>query len=276
MRYDYRFITVLNGRGNLAFYFKQNLLTMLFREFAPLKPEFETVVISPSTLEHELVPSPDFMKQQDIKKKAVTFWIGNIVEDIAWITVSQWKEKWYEKCRVWRQYMEKNRMEFYSPSWVIDKQYLWLYDWLEQIVDLALPYYAWDAYNLRNHNWLVEIHASWYRVLLKWECDWWMDWQALFDNKTAKQRRKEDEMRDTRCYQARFYSRIQFLSHPEINEISFTYLIFQKNKKILLQDMTKYVTRKECEDFVWEKLKEYLTKVKAGEIKTSEEALDRL
>lgn len=40
--------------------------------------------------------------------------------------------------------------------------------------------------------------------------------------------------------------------------------------------MTHILTREECETFVWDKLKEYLTKVHNGEIKTSEEALDRL
>lgn len=249
---------------------------MLSFEFAPLKEEYETIVISPSTLEHELVPTPDFMKQSDLRKRAMTFRAGNIIEDIVWVTITQWKEKGYEKCNIWRQYMNKSRMEFYSPSWTLDKQYLWLYDWLEQVVNLADPYYAGDLYNLRSHNWLVEIAASGYKVLLKWECDRWIDWQALFDCKTSKWKRDEEEMRNTRCFQARFYSWIQFLSHPEIENISFSYLIFQKNKKILLQDMTKILTRKECEDFVREKLKEYLTKVKRWEIKTSEEALDRL
>lgn len=40
--------------------------------------------------------------------------------------------------------------------------------------------------------------------------------------------------------------------------------------------MTHTLTREECETFVWDKLREYLTKVHNGEIKTSEEALDRL
>ena len=77
-------------------------------------------------------------------------------------------------------------------------------------------------------------------------------------------------MRETKCYQARFYSRMQFLAHPDLETISFTYLVFQKNKTIKLQDITRQLTKDECEAFVWEKLKEYLTKVKAGQIETSE------
>ena len=69
---------------------------------------------------------------------------------------------------------------------------------------------------------------------------------------------------------------MQFLSHPELENISFTYLVFIKNKTPKLQDITHTLTRQECEDFVWEKLKEYLTKVHNGEIKPTEEALDRL
>ena len=69
---------------------------------------------------------------------------------------------------------------------------------------------------------------------------------------------------------------MQFLSHPEVEKISFTYLVFIKNAKPKLQDITHILTREECEAFVWDRLKEYLTKVHNGEIKTSEEALDRL
>ena len=249
---------------------------MLYHCFAELKPEYETIVISPSTLEKELAPKNPFVTEQETKKKASTFWIWNIVEDIVWTTVTKWKEAWYDKCKLRRQYINPERMSFYSTSWVLDKQFGRVYNWLEQIVDLAMEYYGWDMYNLRSHNSLVEIDASGYKVILKGECDFGVDWEMLWDVKTAKKAWNENEKRELWCYQARFYSRMQFLAHPEAERIAFSYIIFIKNKKIKLQNMTRILTRDECEEFVWDRLKEYLTKVHKWEIKTSEEALDRL
>ena len=48
---------------------------MLYHCFAELKPEYETIVISPSTLEKELAPKNPFVTEQETKKKASTFWI---------------------------------------------------------------------------------------------------------------------------------------------------------------------------------------------------------
>lgn len=249
---------------------------MLYHCFKELKPEYETIVISPSTLEKELAPTNPFVTEQGTKKKASTFWLWNIVEDVVRTTITKWRDAGYEKCRLWRQYANPARMEFYSPSWVLDKTYLWVYEWLEQIVDLAMEYYGWDIYNLRSHNSLVEIDASWYKVILKWECDFGIDGEYLWDVKTAKKAWNEAEKWQFGCYQARFYSRMQFLAHPDVENISFSYLIFIKNKKIKLQNMTHVLTKEECETFVREKLREYLTKVHNWEINTSEEALDRL
>ena len=249
---------------------------MLYHCFTPLKEDYETIVISPSTLEKELAPKNPFITEQETKKKASTFWLWNIVEDLVWTTITKWKEAGYDKCRVWREYMNPERMKFYSSSWTLDKTFLRIYDWLEQIVDLSMDYYGWDIYNLRSHNSLVEIDASWYKVILKWECDFWIDWEYLRDVKTAKKAWNEEEKWELGCYQARFYSWMQFLAHPELKDISFSYIIFVKNKKIKLQNMTHILTREECETFVWDRLKEYLTKVHSWEIKTSEEALDRL
>lgn len=249
---------------------------MLYHSFAPLKPEYETVVISPSTLEKELAPKNPFITELETKKKAATFWLWNIVEDIVWVTITKWKEAGYDKCKLWREYINPSRMEFYSPSWTLDKKFIWTYEGLEQVVDLAMPYYGGDAYNMRSHNSLVEIDASWYKVICKWECDWAIDWQYIYDCKTASQKWNAEEKWNDWCYQARFYSWMQFLAHPELETINFTYLVFQKAKKIKLQDITHTLDREECEIFVWEKLKEYLTKVHSWEIKTSEEALDRL
>lgn len=247
---------------------------MLYHSFAELKPEYETIVISPSTLEKELAPKNPFVTEQETKKKAATFWLGNIVEDIVRVTITKWKEAGYAKCNLRREYMNPSRMEFYSSWWTLDTQFKRMYDWLEQVVDLAMPYYGGDVYNLRSHNSLVEIDASWYKVILKWECDRGIDGEYLYDCKTAKSARKDK--RNEGCYQARFYSWMQFLSHPELESISFTYLVFIKNKKMKLQDITHTLTKAECETFVRDRLKEYLTKVHNGEIKTSEEALDRL
>lgn len=249
---------------------------MLYHCFKELKPDYQTIVISPSTLEKELAPKNPFVTEQETKKKAATFWLWNIVEDIVWITITKWKEAGYDKCKLRREYMNPSRMQFYSSSWVLDKTYQRVYDGLEKYVDLAMPYYGGDVYNLRSHNSLVEIDASGYKVISKWECDFWIDGEYLWDVKTAKKARDEQEKRELGCYQARRYSWMQFLAHPELEKISFSYLIFIKNKAPKLQVMTHVLTREECETFVRDKLKEYLTKVHNGEIKTSEEALDRL
>lgn len=248
---------------------------MLYYSFAPLKEDYETIVISPSTLEKELAPKNPFVTEQETKKKASTFWLWNIIEDIVRVTITKWKEAGYDKCRVWREYMNPERMRFYSSSGTEDKTFKRVYDGLEKYVDLAMPYYGGDIYNLRSHNSLVEIDASGYKVILKWECDWAIDWEYVYDCKTSKSAWK-DEKRELSCYQARFYSWMQFLAHPDLESISFSYLVFIKNAKPKLQEMKHILTREECETFVWDRLKEYLTKVHNWEIKTSEEALDRL
>lgn len=248
---------------------------MLYHSFAELKPDYETIVISPSTLEKELAPKNPFITEQETKKKASTFWLWNIIEDIVRVTITKWKEAGYDKCRVWREYMNPERMRFYSSSGTEDKTFKRVYDGLEKYVDLAMPYYGEDIYNLRSHNSLVEIDASGYKVILKWECDWAIDWEYVYDCKTSKSAWK-DEKRELGCYQARFYSRMQFLAHPDLENISFSYLVFIKNAKPKLQEIKHILTKEECETFVWDRLKEYLTKVHNWEIKTSEEALDRL
>lgn len=248
---------------------------MLYHSFAPLKEDYETIVISPSTLEKELAPKNPFVTEQETKKKASTFWLWNIIEDIVRVTITKWKEAGYDKCRVWREYMNPERMRFYSSSGTEDKTFKRVYDGLEKYVDLAMPYYGGDIYNLRSHNSLVEIDASGYKVILKWECDWAIDWEYIYDCKTSKSAWK-DEKRELGCYQARFYSWMQFLAHPDLESISFSYLVFIKNAKPKLQEIKHILTREECETFVRDRLKEYLTKVHSWEIKTSEEALDRL
>ena len=59
-----------------------------------------------------------------------------------------------------------------------------------------------------------------------------MDGVALFDCKTAKKKRNENEKRQFECFQGRFYPWFQFLAHPEVDTIAFSYLIFTKQKTI--------------------------------------------
>lgn len=80
----------------------------------------------------------------------------------------------------------------------------------------------------------------------------------LFDCKSAKKKRIEAEKWELECYQARFYSWFQFLQHPELEEIPFTYLVFTKQKTIQKQEITHIIKRDEAEDFVKEKLYQYL------------------
>ena len=251
---------------------------MLYKEFAPLKTDYETIVLSPTEIESVLNPSQYTLN--DIKKRACTLWTWNIIEQIAWARVNEWREESYKLCKEWRDYINPNRMEFHSwKDNKEDKQFKWCYENLEQISDLLEPYEQKGIYNIRSHNSLLEIDYSWYKVLLKWEVDWWMYnelWCWLFDMKTAKQKRNELEKWEFWNYQSRFYSYMMFLAHPELTEITFEYLIVIKNKKPLLQTCKRTFTKDECEEFVKEKLKQYLTKLHAWEIQVdSNKTLNR-
>lgn len=246
--------------------------------FSPLKPDYETIVVSPTELEKILNPTPDFMKQDDLKKRACTFWMGNIVESIAWERVQHWKDASYNLCTLWRKYMNPWLMEFYSwKDERLDKQFLWVYEGLEKISDLFEPYENLWGYNLRSQNSLALLSCSWYQVILKGELDWGLvDWNTclLYDCKTAKQRWRDDKIMT--CYQYKFYPFLQMLANPELNEATFTYLVVIKNKTPQLQELQFTVSRDECIAFVREVLKEYLTKLHKGEIVKSDWALDRL
>lgn len=249
---------------------------MLYHCFHPLKEDYETIILSVTELEKALNPTPDFMQIKDKKKMANTFWVGNLVEDIVFRNIQYWEEETTKQIELVRRMMNKERMKYYSPSWEEDKQFQFLYDWLEQLIPLTETYKMPWAYNIRNLRSAVEIDFSWYKVILTGEIDWGIDWEMLFDCKTAKAKWKEDEKWETWCYQARFYSWFQFLAHPDINLIPFSYLVFTKQKKIQHQCITKLMEREECEKFVKEKLIEYLTKVKKWEIETSDDSLDRM
>ena len=64
--------------------------------------------------------------------------------------------------------------------------------------------------------------------------------------------------------------------HPEIEDISFSYLIRTKQAKPQHQNITNIITRKEADDFVKDKLYQYLPKVHDGEIQPTEGSLDRM
>jgi hypothetical protein len=81
---------------------------------------------------------------------------------------------------------------------------------------------------------------------------------ALYDAKSAKKKWNEKEKWEFGCYQARFYSRMQFLQNPDLEEIPFSYLVVTKQATPQLQDITHIVKRQEAEDFVKDKLYQYL------------------
>lgn len=247
---------------------------MLYKQFAELKPDYQTITISVSEIERALNPTPSFMKQDDPRKVACTFWIGTIAEQIAWATVSQWEEAWLKQCQVARSYMDKDRMRFFSSSGVEDKQYEWFYDWMEQIVTLYKPW-KWD-YDLRSYRALCEIDFSWYKVLLTGELDRGINWVMLFDNKTARQKWKTEERRATWCYQARFYSWMNMLANPWVKDLSFVYLITTKQKKMQLQEFTNTISFDEAEWFVREALYNYLLWLHSWALEYKSSALDRL
>lgn len=229
-------------------------------------------------LEQTLNPPPDFMRQRDIKKRASVLWMGNIVESIARERVQYWKEASYKLCNLWRNYINPWMMEF--RSWkdnTLDKQFLFVYEWLEKISDLFEPYQNIWLYNLRSQNSLALLSCSWYQVILKGELDRWLidgSTCILFDCKTAKQKR--DTSMEWCHFQSRFYPFLQMLANPDLQEVTFIYLVVIKNKSPKLQEIKITVTRDEATSFVRWVLKEFLTRLHNWEIKETDEALNRL
>ncbi len=123
---------------------------------------------------------------------------------------------------------------------------------------------------------MVEVDYSGYKVIVKWECDWWIDWEILFDCKTSKTKWDEVEKQLTSCYQARYYTWMQMLVHPELQEMDFVYRIFTKQKTIQFQEMVMHMKREWVFEFVRSTLFEYLKRLKKWEIVQDSSALDRL
>lgn len=248
---------------------------MLYHCFHELKEDYQTIMVSVTEIEQALNTQPEFMQIKDNKKLANTFWVGNLVENIVWNRISMGADKAQHQIEICRRMMDKERMRYYSPSGVEDKQFTWLYDWLEQISNLVANWES-NSYDIRNLRSAVEVAFSWYKVIITWEIDWGIDWEMLFDCKTAKKKWNEEEKWTTSCYQARFYSWMHMLSHPELDKIPFTYLVITKQKTPQLQEITKVITRDEAEQFVREKLFNYLVKVKNWEIVPTEWSIGRM
>ena len=103
---------------------------------------------------------------------ANTFWVGNLVEDIVFRNIQYWEEEATKQIELVRRMMNKERMHYFSWSWEEDKQFQFLYDWLEQLIPLTETYKMPWAYNIRNLRSAVEIDFSWYKVILTGEIDW--------------------------------------------------------------------------------------------------------
>lgn len=249
---------------------------MLYHSFAPLKEDYKTIIVSVTEIEKALVPAPSFVTELEPKKKANTYWVWNLVENIVFARINQWVEAAQHQIEIARQMMNPERMRYYSASWVEDKQFQWLYDWLEQLIPLAEKYEAIGMYDIRNLRSAVEVDFSWYKIILTGEIDRGVNWSMLFDCKTAKKKRDEKEKREGAAFQGRFYPWFQFLQHPDIDSIAFSYLVFTKQKKIQHQNITHIITRDEAENFVKEKLYDYLLWVHKGEIETTEWSLERM
>lgn len=249
---------------------------MLYYQFAPLKEDYKTIIVSVTEIEKALVPTPSFVQELEPKKKANTYWVWNLVENIVFARINQWVEAAQHQIEIARSMMNPERMKYYSSSGVEDKQFQRLYDWLEQLIPLAEQYEAIWLYDIRSLRSAVEVDYSWFKIILTWEIDWGMDWNALFDCKTAKKKRDEGEKWGEWCFQWRFYPWFQFLQHPEIDSIAFSYLVFTKQKKIQHQNITHIITREEAEAFVKDKLYDYLLGVHKWEIETTESSLDRM
>ena len=191
---------------------------MLHHELRPLKEEHETIIVSVTEIEKAL--SPIKYTSVDEVKSANIFWIGHLVEQIVYATITKWKEYWLEQCKIVRKYMDAERMKYYSTSWKLDKQFEWIYNWLEQIVELTRPFEA--QYDLRNFRMMCELDCSSYKVILTWEVDWWMDGVAIWDCKTASSKWKEDERWENGCYQWRFYPFMMMLANPDVDTMAFS------------------------------------------------------
>ena len=248
---------------------------MLYKQYYPLKEDYKTIIVSVTEIEKALVPTPSFVWELEPKKKANTFWVGSLIEDIVWARIQYWQEAAMKQVEICRKMMNPERMRYYSPSWVEDKQFRRVYDWLEQIVESAWQYEALWLYDIRSLRSMAEIDFSWFKVILSGEIDFWFDGQALFDCKSSKKKRWNDKY-ELGCFQWRFYPWFQFLMHPEIEDISFSYLIRTKQAKPQHQNITNIITRKEADDFVKDKLYQYLLKVHDGEIQPTEGSLDRM
>lgn len=249
---------------------------MLYKEFAPLKEDYKTIIVSVTEIEKALTPKNAFIQELEPKKKANTFWVGNLVENIVFANINQWEEAAQHQIEIARKLMNPERMKYYSSSWVEDKQFAWLYEGLEQLIPLSKPYEAIGMYDIRNLRSAVEIDFSWYKVILTGEIDWAIDGSMLFDCKTAKKKWNEAEKRELECYQWRFYPFFQFLAHPDIESVSFSYLVFTKQKTIQHQNITHIIKRDEAEEFVKQKLYDYLLWVHKGQIEITEGSLDRM
>lgn len=249
---------------------------MLYHQFAPLKDDYKTIIVSVTEIEKALVPTPPFVGELEPKKKANTYWVWNLVENIVFARINQGVDAAQHQIEIARSMMNPERMKYFSSSWEEDKQFRWLYDWLEQLIPLSEQYEAIGMYDIRNLRSAVEVDFSGYKIILTGEIDWWMDWTMLFDCKTAKKKWNETEKRDFWCYQWRFYPWFQFLQHPDIDAIAFSYLVFTKQKKIQHQNITHIIKRDEAEQFVKEKLYDYLVWVHEGHIETTEGSLDRM
>lgn len=249
---------------------------MLYKEFSPLKEDYKTIIVSVTEIEKQLVPTPPFVTEIEPKKRANTFWIWSLIEDIVRARVQHWPEVAAKQIEICRKMMNPDRMRYFSSSWKEDRQFTWVYNALEKISESAWQYEALWLYDIRNLRSMTEIDFSWFKVILSGEIDFGFDGQALFDVKSAKTKWNEDEKWNFECFQWRFYPRFQFLIHPELEEISFSYLVWTKQATPQHQNITHIITRQEAEDFVREKLYEYLLRVHKWEIDPGEWSLSRM
>jgi hypothetical protein len=57
---------------------------MLFKEYAPLKEDYKTIIVSITEIEKALVPASPFVGELEPKKKANTYWVGSLIENLFW------------------------------------------------------------------------------------------------------------------------------------------------------------------------------------------------
>ena len=89
---------------------------MQYYEFAPLKEDYKTIIVSVTEIEKALTPTPSFVTELEPKKKVNTYRVGNLIENIIFANINQGEEAAQREIAICRRLMNPERMKYFSPS----------------------------------------------------------------------------------------------------------------------------------------------------------------